>query len=108
MVLAPFASSPSHPGHMTFLLQTSTTIQALQHLMHSSLEAMATTVAIFSEVKVQPVNRLPPHSTLQEVGVAGSEKTTPTKKTLFYDYIPVSVHCPVLMSDHYYIIPHTH
>lgn len=64
---------------------------------------MATAVAIFSEVKVQPSSRLPPHSSLMEVGVAGGEKTTPTKATLYYDYIPASVQCPVVMTDHYYL-----
>lgn len=102
LLLAPFASTAHHPCHMTYLLSTSTTILSLQHQLHSSLGTMATAVALFSEKSVQPSNRIPPHCTLMEIGVVGGEKTTPPKATLYYDYIPVSIQCPVLMTDHYY------
>lgn len=102
LLLAPFASTAHHPCHMTYLIPTSTTILSLQHQLHSSLGAMATAVAVFTEEKVQPSSHIPPHCTLIEMGVVGGEKTTPPKATLYYDYIPVSIQCPVLMTDHYY------
>ena len=102
MILAPFASTAAHPSHTRFLLPVSMTIQALQHRLHSTLGSMATTVAVFSDVKVQPSNRLHPKCSLEEVGVAGGARATPTQATLYYDYRPVALQCPLLMADHYF------
>lgn len=102
LLLAPFASTAHHPCHMTYLVPTSTTILSLQHQLNSSLGTTATAVAVFSEQCVKPSNRIPPRCTLMEMGVVGGERTTPPKATLYYDYIPVSIQCPVLMTDHYY------
>lgn len=102
MMLAPFASLPDHPGHITYLIPTSTTVHTLHHQLHSSLGTMATAVAVFSDVKVQPSNCLSPQTSLNEMGVVGGRKTTPTKATLYYDYKPVSIDCPLIMTDYYY------
>lgn len=100
LILAPFHTMTTHPGHLQLEVPDSTSIHALRLRLQEHLCYCTDSIALFWEASCNKTSFLPPARCLLHCGLQGSAFPNPAAAQLFYDFT-AELYCPVLNADTY-------
>lgn len=99
VILAPLKDFQCHPGHFELEVTDSVTVHGLKILIKEHLENAVDSIALFKDSSCDKSSYLVPSWSLEHCGLIGGPQTEAPMVEVYYDYMPMVMDCPVLMTD---------